>query len=396
MFQKHIDKFLERRVLLQLFLENIMPVIAVNLSQKTYADIMTLVMHGGYSGPEQFLEIAAFNQLALERGLTPEELLKKIHKPAVEDSVPKTKPGKDRGRIEQKSVPVDRGRKVHASKQRFMATEVSDEELQTVLSRFSAEACKTLTVACCSAGDNAGRERIWGQVNRLFPVKAACRWIGVVAASGKNWPELHSISDKLPVDAGVLGSALEKADTENERKREEMVGTGLPRKGNLQSSDRFLSQFIARVTRANRIYPGVISQYGLACFSGDKVQLTKAGFELACLQNPILDEDFGMSRRTLSEEEREFLLKHIWERVPMEKQDFVVLLKSIADGNDKPESLMSATRTEFPKTWTDVAFRTHIYGVLARSAELGVLTKHWEGRTVKYGVSKSARSLLAA
>ena len=53
-----------------------MPVIAVNLSQKTYSDIMALVSAGAYSGPEQFLEIAAFNQLALERGLTPEELLK--------------------------------------------------------------------------------------------------------------------------------------------------------------------------------------------------------------------------------------------------------------------------------------------------------------------------------
>ncbi len=51
MFQKHIDKFMERSVLLRLLLGNIMPVIAVNLSQKTYADIMTLVMHGGYSGP---------------------------------------------------------------------------------------------------------------------------------------------------------------------------------------------------------------------------------------------------------------------------------------------------------------------------------------------------------
>src|SRR5689334_13715258 len=59
-----------------------MPVIAVNLSQKTYSDIMSLVGQGAYSGPEQFLEIAAFNQLALERGLTPEELLKGIQRPA--------------------------------------------------------------------------------------------------------------------------------------------------------------------------------------------------------------------------------------------------------------------------------------------------------------------------
>lgn len=396
MFQKRIDKFQKLSVVFRLFWGTFMPVIAVNLSQRTYADIMTLVGHGGYSGPEQFLEIAAFNQLALERGLTPEELLKTIHKPAVEGSVAKTKPGKDRGHVEEKSVPVDPRRKVHGSKQRLTGTDVSEEELRTVLSRFSTEACKKLTVACCSVGEDAGRERIWGQVNRLFPAKAACRWIAVAAASGNSWPELHSISEKLPADAGVLGSALEKADTENERKREEMVGTGLPRKGNLQSSDRFLSQFIARVTRANRIYPGVISQYGLACFSGNKVQLTKAGFELACLQNPILDEDFGASSRTLSEEERAFLLKHIWERVPAEKQDFAALLRSIADGNDKPDSLMSATRAKFPSTWTDVAFRTHIYGILARSAELGVLTKRWEGRTVKYGVSKSALGLLEA
>lgn len=275
-----------------------MPVIAVNLSPKTYAEIVGLVGQGAYANPEQFLEIAAFNQLALERGLTPEDLKKTLYRPAdvghaTEGPLPmKDHPtsGRVAGRRQSNKEPAAR---------RAEVIEISEVELQDVLRRFSFESCARLSLEPAEQVE-PGTERVWGQVNRLFPVKAGCRWIAAAAASGA-WPDLGSLSERMALDAAILGSSLEKTDAEKARRREEMLGTGLPRKGNLQSTDRFLSQFIARVTRANRIYPGVIAQYGLASLSGSSLQLTRAGIELARLRNPILDDDFraGLRRRFL-------------------------------------------------------------------------------------------------
>jgi hypothetical protein len=372
-----------------------MPVIAVNLSQKTYADIMTLVDHGVYSGPEQFLEISAFNQLALERGLTPEALLKGIHRPASVESFSKQAAEateEEPSRHQKDSVPgiikpgIGRGIKTNKT----LAAEVSDDEINDALSRFSREECLKLNLQPSPEEAHLDDERIWGQVNRLFALKAACRWIATDAASAGQWPGLHVALDRIAIDASILGSALERADVKHHRKREELVAVGLPRKGNLQSRDRFATQFIARVNRTNRIYPGAIAQYKLASFEGDRLELTKTGIELAGMKNPILDFEFGTSTKTLSDDERAFLLRLVWDHVPAEKQDFSLVLKAVKKGNSTPPTLMEAVRSDFPAIWSDVMFRTHVYGVLARLSELGILIKKWEGRHVEYEVDEPA------
>src|SRR5438046_10665383 len=125
-----------------------MPLIAVNLSQKTYADIISLVTTGAYSGPEQFLEIAAFNQLALERGLTPEELLKTIHRPAsvtdTHESSSKSRTKRD-ARSEQKATQLSRVEEPSTPpSRRPVVVGVDDGELRNVLSHFSLQQCKEL------------------------------------------------------------------------------------------------------------------------------------------------------------------------------------------------------------------------------------------------------------
>ena len=114
------------------------------------------------------------------------------------------------------------------------------------------------------------------------------------------------------------------------------------------------------------------------------------------MENPVFDRNLSAASRTLSEDERAFLLRQIWEKVPAEKQDFTAVLRKISEGAVRPESLMSGTRPEFPEKWTEVAFRTHLYGLVARLGELGLVTKSWEGRSVQYQIADSARRLLAA
>src|SRR5262249_36347363 len=111
--------------------------------------------------------------------------------------------------------------------------ELQDEEVKAALSHFSRPG-DTSALSRCDGVPTAGRTRIWGQVNRLFPLKAACRWIVNAAATNGQWPELPLVMGRLALDAAVLGSMLERCDSDAGRKRDEMLGTGLPRKGNLQ------------------------------------------------------------------------------------------------------------------------------------------------------------------
>src|SRR5437016_2090576 len=77
-FPKHIDNF--RKAATIRGMEVQMPLLTVNIAAKTFDEITRLVGRGLYSGMDQFIEVAALNQLALERGASPEELKHKGHR----------------------------------------------------------------------------------------------------------------------------------------------------------------------------------------------------------------------------------------------------------------------------------------------------------------------------
>ena len=57
-----------------------MPLLAINLSDTLSDQIKVLVEKGLYKSFESFLKIAAFNQLAMERGATPAEIVERGHR----------------------------------------------------------------------------------------------------------------------------------------------------------------------------------------------------------------------------------------------------------------------------------------------------------------------------
>src|SRR5438874_2335278 len=72
-----------------------MPVFAVKLSERLFGPILELVDKGAYQSLETFLEIAAYNQLALERAVTPEQLLARGHRHANGEAVSGSTPTPD-------------------------------------------------------------------------------------------------------------------------------------------------------------------------------------------------------------------------------------------------------------------------------------------------------------
>jgi hypothetical protein len=373
-----------------------MPLLAFNMASKTFEDITRLVERGLYSGLDQFLEVAALNQLALERGVSPEELKAKDHRsaplsslsiqaaPVVRTSVPRPARGGNGPNV--RGTPIARRKPTSST---IPPEDSAALKEHTELSRGDGAHPEPLTLKPQHEDD-----QIFGQVNRVFAMKLVTRWLDTVTTGDTFWPKIDVSGPGITFDAATLGSLLDADDLARGRKREELFATGLPRRGNMPSLDRFQSQYVARVTRNGEIYPGAVCHYALAAFDGDQLGLTSKGVELARLRNPILDGVWDGVQATLSLEERHLLLGHVQEFVPAEKGSFEAVLAAVAGGNNTPEDLLSTVRGVLPDRWSDVMARTHVSGVVARMSELGLLQREWEGRHVRYLPTPAASPFL--
>jgi hypothetical protein len=291
-------------------------------------------------------------------------------------------------------VPSGRNSRTPVARRRFTATAVPVGDVNAFREHTSAVGSNGTHPEPLTTKVRPEGEHLWGQVNRVFPMKLVTRWLKVMTSGIQEWPRVEVVAPGMSFDAATLGSLLEAADVKNGRKRDELFGTGLPRRGNMPSLDRFGAQYVARLTRGGEIYPGAVCHYALAEFDGDHLGLTTKGFELAGLANPVLDGALDSASGTLSPQEREFFAKLVHEFVPGERQDFESVLGAIEAGNNRPDELLAATRAVLPEHWSDVMARTHVSGVVARLSELGVLARAWEGRHVTYAVTPSAAAFL--
>ena len=227
-------------------------------------------------------------------------------------------------------------------------------------------------------------ERIFGQVNRIFPLKMVCRWLATAAANNGHWPRFTAVNAQLADDAGTIGSLLDQWDANEDRERGSELATALPRRKNNASLDRFLSQFVARITRASEISPGAVCQYELARFEGSTLALTERGVDFTNLSSPILDAHDQKATAALSKPETEFLITHIRDWVPTEWADMKSALAAVESGRSSPTELAATMRADLPDEWTDSMVQTHVSGVIARLTDIRLLRRVWLGRNVQY------------
>jgi len=357
------------------------PVIAVKLSDRVFAQITRLVSGGTYETPAQFLEIAAFNQLALEEGAAPASLGRTAPSslesppllPTDGAARPGTRPSPERA----------------APKLVRFADSKPSKPLEDAIGRFSLSSLDRGLPVALVAKPRSVDERPWVQFNRVFGLKVACRWLAAASAGSAQWPDLATCTDKMIPDVAELGSALEVADRRQARRRDELLATGLPRRRNPASCDRFLAQTIARTTRTGAVYPGAILQYALAVLDGDRLALTERACALARLRNPILDGDIEDASSTLTPDEQNLLLEQVVQFVPGECADYRALLAAIRHGKATPDELVTVMRDLAPSDWSDQVVRSHVAGTIGRMAELGLVRRHWEGRRVRYELNGS-------
>ncbi len=374
-----------------------MAMLAMNISDRLFQQIKELVERGLYFSPEAFLEIAAFNQLALERGVSPTEIIEKGHRRSrdgEEASNGASRPARDAPASRVTIEPATKTPRASTPRRSIepVAKVVPAPEPAVREEDFAAAFKRLALVARTESSPSPlkidlaslSSEHIFGQVNRLLPIKIACRWLANSASQEGKWPRFDAVSERLADDAATVGSLLEKWDEESERKRDELLATGLPRRGNTASKDRFLSQNIARVTRGSAIYPATICQYQLARFDDAVIALTDQGVAFAEIENPIVDKRDAKTTFTLTPRESDFLARHILAWVPCERDDMRVVLQAVKGGKNTPSDLTEVLRPKFPTDWSDSVFQTHVSGLVARLGELRLMKRVWQGRNVNY------------
>lgn len=380
-----------------------MPLFAVNLSDKLFTAIKELVEDGKYASFESFLEIASFNQLALERGSSPQDIVDRGHRHVRgQESRSADDGASPKGKAERPASRKKPGRNGETRKAAISVARNGSDSDALSPADYDAAFDRLALATWPENGLKPGRlepgtlatQRLFGQVNRLLPLKLACRWLAKSSAADRKWPKYDAISDRLADDAATIGSLLEKWDMESGRKRDELLATGLPRRGNSASRDRFLSQFVARLTRGGDIYPGAICLYQLAKFEESTLVLTEQGLGFAQIDSPVLDAKNKKTPTALSEDETNYLVQQVLSWVPTERDDMRIVLKAVQEGRTTPSELTAAVQSEFPRDWTESVALTHISGLVARLAELRLLRRQWQGRRVTYELGNKVDQFL--
>lgn len=238
---------------------------------------------------------------------------------------------------------------------------------------------------------------LWGQINRIFPIKVAVRLLGNENARLNSAVEFNAFKNSASLKARELGKYLEKVEKETDHSRDDKLSTGLPIGSTKEKSmDRYASQFIGYV-KSDGSLSGALFELCLAEYitKGDigYIQLTSQGAEFAYLRNPVLDQNLFES--SLLGAEVDWFLSHISSFVPGETSLFRVVLSLICEGVNQRSDLNDKI-AEYVKDsgWSPGMVSTQRSGAISRLYELNLINKSRKGLEVRYGITSKGEQFL--
>lgn len=244
---------------------------------------------------------------------------------------------------------------------------------------------------------------LWGQFNRILPAKASCRALARLQLENPDGVLLAEAAQAIAKEAADLGDYLVDNDRRLNLKRDEALATAFPRSGPdiWKSQQRYSSQFVGSVN-SEGIVSGMLTDLGLLSSFGRKdgvgVRLTQPGWQLARLNNPVLDSTPLQTGTRLSDEEIDFLTVHVHRSVRAEDSAYRFLLKCIGDGANSPSALddaVEAVANEAGSPMTRAFVSTQRSGAIARMADLGLIIRVRNGLAVTYRVAERGRAYSA-
>lgn len=238
---------------------------------------------------------------------------------------------------------------------------------------------------------------IFGQYNRLLPVKVTCRALARLI-SNSDGVEIDKAGRTIADAANDLGLHLKMLDRRHQRSRDEMLSTAFPSSAEPEKGKlRYASQFVASLNKAGVLsgLPADLQFLGLV--RDHNVSLTEAGWVFAEMTNPVLDgtEDNPSTRFTA--QEREFLLSHIQTRVPTECFAYKSILHAISEGQNTPDLLTQALkRLEAPEGKISAPFyATQRSGAISRMSDLELISRDRDGIRVRYAITPAGKEFLS-
>ncbi len=236
---------------------------------------------------------------------------------------------------------------------------------------------------------------LWGQYNRLFPVKITLRVLANILKDNESI-ELNLLHKQAVEAAREVGLMLKKEDKKSGRKYGEMLASALPTGRNINKTEkRFINHFVGYYTRAGRIEgaPGALKLLNIFENEENKqyVGITEAGLKFAVMKNPILD-DLNF-KKSLSEEESSFYIKHTFQNLSRERQLNILILNAMNNGKPSPSDLNKEI-LPLSRGWSEAMINTIRAGAISRLNELGLITRLRRGVDVTYSLTQYGKEIL--
>jgi hypothetical protein len=239
---------------------------------------------------------------------------------------------------------------------------------------------------------------IFGQHNKLLPVKATCRALARLMSAGPQGNlALGKTASEIASEAVRLGDYLRHLDVVSGVHRDDALSFAFPY-SNSPNGDksrlRYANQFVASYTKQGTLtgLPIELKLVNRHQARTPNLLLTEAGWHFAEMQNPILDDRKDARQSKFADSETDFLLAHIRSRVPAEAFAYRAVLGAISDGANTPDRLDDALEKYLPKRsekpFTRAFLTTQRAGVISRMIDLGLIQRIRDGINVTYALTE--------
>lgn len=243
---------------------------------------------------------------------------------------------------------------------------------------------------------------IFGQHNKLLPVKATCRALAALMGTEQHTAlSLAKTAADIASEAVKLGDYLRHMDNESGVHRDDALSFAFPYSDSPngdKSRLRFANQFVASFTKQGTItgLPIELKLVNRDHSRTPRLLLTEAGWRFAELRNPILDDQKDAREPRFTNDEIDFLLVHIRSRVPAEAFAYRAVLGAISSGANTPGKLDDALEEHLSKRdekpFTRAFLTTQRAGVISRMIDLGLIQRIRDGLNVTYALTEKLAS----
>ena len=240
---------------------------------------------------------------------------------------------------------------------------------------------------------------LWGQYYRFLPIKLAVRVL--VNLSGKYFPPYTEFIEAATSSAYSIRKELFRIDNRKRNHFGDKVSAGFPDETE-ESIRRFKDHFLITWRKGSSKLDGMLARLKFANvveIDGEpRVGVTDFGHQFAVLHNNVLDDNRLPS---LSEDERSYLLKHIFRYMPNEAKHLTIMLNLIRSDNNTRDALNATLRDFYPDlaaeaNWSDNVVNTMRAGMIGRLQEMGLIDRHKSGKFVSYSVTEVGDSVANA